>query len=110
MSRAALNAQLFNQAVSLGLSPNFTGKPGKGRRTNYLQNLIASYRPPAPTPAPTPPPPPPPAPAPVKTKKDKPRIKLKKSRRESLGIGKRSRSQTRVPLNTGGGSTGGINL
>jgi hypothetical protein len=57
MSRAAINQQLFNQAVGLGLSPNFTGKGGKGRYTAYLQNLIASYRPPTPEPPPPPPPP-----------------------------------------------------
>ena len=114
MSRAALNAQLFNQAVALGLNPSFGGKPGKGRRTQYLQSLIASYRPPAPE-AP-PPPPPPPAPAapqaPVDLTSGSARLqtgsKASRRRRKSQGRAKR---QLSLGLNAPGRSAeGGISF
>ena len=45
MSRAAENQRLFAQAAAIygqmGMGvPNFTGKPGKGRRTAFLQQVI----------------------------------------------------------------------
>lgn len=45
MSRAAQNQQLFAQAAAIygqmGMGvPTFTGKPGKGRRTAFLQQVI----------------------------------------------------------------------
>ena len=45
MSRAAQNQQLFTQAAAIygqmGMGvPTFTGKPGKGRRTAFLQQVI----------------------------------------------------------------------
>ena len=55
--RARLNQQLFNQAVSLGHSPQPGMGGGGGRFTNYLRSLIAQgpvNR--TPTPATTPPP------------------------------------------------------
>jgi hypothetical protein len=112
MSRAALNAQLFNQAVSLGLSPNFTGKPGKGRRTNYLQNLIASYRPPTPQAPPPPPPPPAPPQAPVDLTSGRARLQTgsKQSRRRRSSQG-RAKRQLSLGLNAPGRSAeGGISF
>ena len=53
--RARLNEQLFNQAVSLGHSPQPGMGGGGGAFTNYLRSLIAQG-PVNKTPAPTPPP------------------------------------------------------
>jgi hypothetical protein len=113
MSRAALNAQLFNQAVALGLNPSFGGKPGKGRRTQYLQSLIASYRPPAPE-APPPPPPVQPIQAPLEIQGDN-RSRLSsqsRTRRRRATASKGKRALT-TGLNTGavtGGAGGGISF
>ena len=112
MSRAALNQQLFNQAASLGLSPNFTGKGGKGRYTNYLQNLIASYRPPTPEAPPPPPPPPAPPQAPVDLTSGRARLQTgsKASRRRRASQG-RAKRQLSLGLNAPGRSSeGGISF
>lgn len=111
MSRAAINQQLFNQAVSLGLSPNFTGKGGKGRYTAYLQNLIASYRPPTPEPPP-PPPTPQPIQSPLEVSTGRSRLSIgtskKRSRRDSQPAAKR---QLSFGLNAPGRATeGGISF
>jgi hypothetical protein len=113
MSRAALNAQLFNQAVALGLNPNFTGKPGKGRRTNYLQSLIASYRPPTPEPPP-PPPPVQPIQAPLEVQGDnRSRLTSQSRTRKRRSKAQRGKRALTTGLNTGavtGGSTGGVSF
>jgi hypothetical protein len=112
MSRAALNAQLFNQAIQLGLNPQSGQGGGKGRFTNYLQNLISSYQPPTPQ-APPPPPPPPPAPqAPVDLTSGRARLqtgsKASRKRRKSQG---RSKRQLSLGLNAPGRSAeGGISF
>ena len=111
MSRAALNQQLFNQAVSLGLSPNFTGKGGKGRYTNYLQNLIASYRPPTPQAPPPPPPPPAPPQAPVNLTTERSRLQVGSSAsRRRRASQPRAKRQLSLGLSSGAstGGTGGI--
>ena len=92
MSRAAINAQLAQQAVALGLqiNPGPNDKGGGGALTRYLQSLLASYRPP--TPAPPPPPPPPQqiqAPLEVQTGRS----------RLSIGGRKRTRRSQRQPVN-----------
>ena len=113
MSRAAINAQLAQQAASLGLQinpgPNDTG--GGGAFTRYLQSLIASYRPPTP-----PPPPPPPQPqqiqAPLEVSTGRSRLSIggtkRRNRRSSQPANKR---QLSFGLNAPGRSAeGGISF
>ena len=119
--RARLNEQLFQQAVSMGHSPNFTGRGGGGAYTNYLRSLI-SQGPKRSTPAPTPPP----APAPVKQSQaprrldadsDGGNLKIKKkSKRRSQELAKGT-GQLRITKGSTAGvtsgmgaSTGGINV
>lgn len=71
---------------------------------------------PAPQPLPPPPTPPAPpklapaAPQPLQSKRTNPGIKLKRSRAEASGAVSRGTSQLRIPVNTGVGKSGGINL
>ena len=64
-------------------------------------------------PPPAAPPPPALAPQPpqsLQTKKSSPGIKLKRSRASASGAVSRGTNQLRIPINTGGGKAGGINL
>ena len=110
--RARLNQQLFNQAVGLGHSPNFTGRGGGGAYTNYLRSLISqgpkrqapAYQPPA-------------APAPVKQAQaprrldgdgDGGNLKIKKkSKRRSQELSKGT-GQLRISKGSTAGVTGGM--
>ena len=106
-NRARINEQLFNQAVGLGLSPNFTGKPGKGRYTAYLQNLISSYRPPTPE-APPPPPPPQQIQAPLEVQTGRSRLAIGQTkRRNRRSDAPRNKRQLSFGLNAPGRSEGG---
>ena len=111
-SRARLNEQLFQQAVGLGYSPNFTGRGGGGRYSAYLRGLIAQgpvqkpqtqSQPKAPDPIQTP--------APQKLGSDSGnRLKINKKakrRRSQLSGGT---TQQRINLNTSSlsSSTGGV--
>ena len=111
--RARLNQQLFNQAVSLGHSPqNFGGSGGGGAYTNYLRSLIAQgpkRQAPAPRPAP--------APAPIKqaqaprrldSDNDGGNLKIKKkSKRRSQELAKGT-GQLRISRGSAAGVTGGM--
>ena len=112
MSRAALNRQLYQQAISLGLNPQPGSGGGGGRYTNYLQNLISSYRPPTPEAPPPPPPPPAPPQAPVDLTSGRSRLqtgsKASRRRRQRQGRAKR---QLSLGLNAPGRSAeGGISF
>ena len=64
-------------------------------------------------PPPAAPPPPalaPAAPQALQTKKTAPGIKLKRSRASASGAVSRGTNQLRIPVNTGGGKAGGLNL
>ena len=64
-------------------------------------------------PPPAPPPPPalaPQAPQALQTKKTAPGIKLKRSRSDASGAVSRGTNQLRIPVNTGSGKAGGLNL
>ena len=65
--------------------------------------------PPPPAPPPTPPVAPA-APQALQTKKNAPGIKLKRSRAQASGATSRGTNQLRIPVNTGSGKAGGINL
>ena len=113
MSRAAINAQLAQQAAALGLqiNPGPNDKGGGGAFTRYLQSLIASYRPPTPAP-----PPPPPTPQPIQ----QPLEVTNRARLSTSGQSKRKRPKSAVStqkkqlsfgLNAPGRSTeGGISF
>ena len=119
--RARLNEQLFQQAVSLGHSPqNFGGSGGGGAYTNYLRSLIAQG-PKRQAPAYQPPP----APAPVKqaapprrldADSDGGNLKIKKkSKRKSTelakGTGQLRINRSAAGVTSGmGAATGGINI
>ena len=113
MSRAAINAQLAQQAAALGLqiNPGPNDKGGGGAFTRYLQSLIASYRPPTPEP-----PAPPPTPQPIQ----EPLEVTNRARLGTSGQSKRKRPKSAVSaqkkqlsfgLNAPGRSTeGGISF
>ena len=92
MSRAAINAALAQQAAALGLqiNPGPNDQGGGGAFTRYLQNLIASYRPPTPAP-----PPPPPKPQPIQAPLE---VQTGRSRLSISGT-KRNRRSQRQPAN-----------
>lgn len=70
---------------------------------------------PKPTPLPPPPAPPPPPkqvfknPEPLKIQ-EQPKVEQKKSKRETSGQISKGTSQLRIPLNTGTGKSGGLNI
>ena len=120
--RARLNQQLFNQAVSLGHSPqNFGGSGGGGAYTNYLRSLIAQGPKAKPQQAA-----PPPTPEPIKqsqaprrldAESDGGNLKIKKkSKRKSRELAKGtgqlriSRGSTAGVTAGMGASSGGINI
>jgi hypothetical protein len=111
-NRARLNEQLFNQAVSLGHSPqNFGGRGGGGAYTNYLRSLIAQG-PRRQAPRPTPPPTPAPikqaqAPRRLDADSDGGNLKIKKkSKRKSQALSKGT-GQLRIDKGSTAGVTGG---
>ena len=109
MSRAATNAALAQQAASLGLqiNPGPNDRGGGGAFTRYLQNLIASYRPPTPEPPP-PPKPPQQIQAPLEVQTGRSRLALgktkRRNRRSDAPLNKR---QLSFGLNAPGRSEGG---
>ena len=112
MSRAALNRQLFSQALSLGLNPAPGSGGGGGRFTNYLQGLIASYRPPTPEAPAQPAPPPAPPQAPVDLTNGRSRLQTGSSAsRRRRRNQSRSKRQLSLGLNAPGRSSeGGISF
>lgn len=86
------------------------GGGGGGNQSGPAPVLPPPAKPILPTAAPQAPPTITQAPNPIQQKNEEPTLKTKRSKRDEQGALSRGTSQLRIPLNTGSGGGGGLNL